>query len=150
MKKHANRQQGFTAVELLVTLFIAAAFLISGYQLFNAVINDGGSARAESRASNAAYEYLRKYADSASNPCAPSTPVANQPITVDGLDTPILIVTVTCPRADLTTLSRVEAIISYGTAPNINSVRHATFVDKTTGTISLEASPILAFAQRGY
>ena len=30
---------GFTAVELLITLFVAAAFIIAGYQLFNIVIN---------------------------------------------------------------------------------------------------------------
>ena len=36
---------GFTAVELLVTLFVAAAFLLAGYQLFNFVIRDGSKNR---------------------------------------------------------------------------------------------------------
>ena len=62
-------QNGFTVVELLITLFIAAAFLVSGYQLFNLIIKDGGQTRAESRASNVAYDYLRKYSSSAVFPC---------------------------------------------------------------------------------
>lgn len=147
MSKRAHSAEGFTAVELLITLFIAAAFLISGYQLFNAVINDGGAARAESRAGNVAYEYLRRYADSATNPCTAASPITNQPVTVEGLENASLLVSITCPRPDVTALSRVEVIITYGTAPDVVSVRHATFVDKTSGTISLATPSLLAFAR---
>ena len=45
MKKNIN--QGFTTIELLVTLFIAAAFLASGYQLYSVILQDGGDARAQ-------------------------------------------------------------------------------------------------------
>jgi prepilin-type N-terminal cleavage/methylation domain-containing protein len=41
-----RRTSGFTAVELLITLFVAAAFLIAAYQLFNLVVKDGGLNRA--------------------------------------------------------------------------------------------------------
>jgi len=39
---HVNKQAGFSAVELLITLFVAAAFLVAGYSLYNVVIKDGG------------------------------------------------------------------------------------------------------------
>ena len=68
-----SQQSGFTAVELLITLFVAAAFIVAGYQLFNIVMKDGGETRAESRAGNVAYDYLRRYTDAATNPCTPST-----------------------------------------------------------------------------
>ena len=55
-----KKDGGFTTVELLVTLFIAAAFLMSGYQLYSMIIRDGGEARARAKASNVAYEYLQK------------------------------------------------------------------------------------------
>jgi len=69
MIRRQRQDSGFTAVELLITLFVAAAFLIAAYQLFNLVVKDGGSTRAESRAANVAYDYLRQYA--ASSPAPP-------------------------------------------------------------------------------
>lgn len=54
-----TRQQGFTAVELLVTLFIAALFIASGYQLYAVTTTDSANIRERSIASNIAYKYLR-------------------------------------------------------------------------------------------
>ncbi len=42
---HTNSlKNGFTAVELLITLFIASIFLFSGYQLYTQVTRDGKEA----------------------------------------------------------------------------------------------------------
>jgi len=127
--------QGFTAVELLITLFVAAAFLIAGYQLFNLVIQDGGNARAESAASNVAYDYLRRYSDSATNPCTASTPLTGQSVTLEGLSelNATVTVTITCPQSDAVTISKVEAIVAYGVGAEAKSVKYATFVDKSRG-----------------
>ena len=124
-------QQGFTAVELLITLFVAAAFLVAGYQLFNIVIKDGGDTRAESRASNVAYDYLRRYSNTATNPCTPTSPLTNQVTDVSDLADVKVSVAVTCPQSDAPSLSKIEAIITYGN-PSF-TVRYATYVDKSKG-----------------
>lgn len=135
---NSTRQSGFTAVELLITLFVAAAFLIAGYQLFSLVIKDGGQTRAESRAANVAYDYMRRYAaTSTSVPCVASTPVNNVAINVDGLSAVTIKVTVSCPTSTLDGVSKVEALISF----NIPSqtLQYATFVtppDITNGLVA--------------
>lgn len=130
MNRRRN-QSGFSAVELLITLFVAAAFLIAGYQLFNVVIKDGGETRAEAKASNIAYDYLRRYSNAATNPCTSQTALANLPITVQDLVDVSISVNISCPQTDTPTLSKVEAIVTYGDASS--TVRYATFVDKSTG-----------------
>lgn len=129
---HSRRlNDGFTAVELLITLFVAAAFIIAGYQLFNVVIKDGGETRAESRAANIAYDYLRRYSDSATNPCVPSSPITNQTVTVDELVNVRITVAITCPQPQTTSLSKVDATITYNTPSS--TVHYATYVDKSKG-----------------
>jgi len=123
MSKH---QQGFTAVELLVTLFVAAAFLVAAYQLFNIVIKDGGQARAETKAGNVAYDYLRRYSPYATNPCTVLTPLSNSSITVDGLNNVKITVAITCPQFTTTGLSKVEATVTYN---NAQTVKYSTFTD---------------------
>lgn len=127
-------ESGFTVVELLITLFVAAAFLMAGYQLFSVVISDGGDARAESRAGNVAYDYLRRYSDSATNPCSPLAPLLDQPISVDGLSSATMTIAITCTQPDTPSLSRVEATIRYNNPQK--SVTHTTYVDKSKGATS--------------
>lgn len=121
-------QAGFTAVELLITLFVAAAFLIAGYQLFNVVIKDGGQARAESRAGNVAYDYLRRYAANATNPCSTQYPLTNSAIQVDGLDSVTITVEISCPGYSITSLSKVDAVIKYNNNPQITTA-YSTYVN---------------------
>lgn len=129
---HRILQQGFTAVELLVTLFVAAAFIIAGYQLFNVVIQDGGETRAKVTAANTAYAYLRQYSDAATNPCTPTTPLTNSPITVQDLIQVTISVSIECPQTDAPTLSKVNAIITYNKNPQ-QTLTYSTYVDKSKG-----------------
>lgn len=121
-------QQGFTAVELLVTLFVAAAFLIAGYQLFSVVIRDGGQTQAEAKAANVAYDYLRRYTPSATNPCTEITPLTNSAVAVAGLVDTTVTVTIGCASPATTTLSKVEVAVSYNNPRK--TVRYATYVNK--------------------
>jgi Tfp pilus assembly protein PilE len=122
----SNRQSGFTAVELLITLFVAAAFLIASYQLFNLVIKDGGATRAQSRAANVAYDYLRQYAASATTiPCTASSPLNDAPLSVDGLTDVTISVTVSCLPDAIGSLSKVEADITYNNPSQ--TVAYATY-----------------------
>lgn len=110
----SKNQSGFTAVELLITLFVAAAFLIASYQLFNLIIKDGGATRSQSRAANVAYDYLRQYtASSTTIPCTTSSPLNDAPLTVDGLSNVAVNVTVTCPSNTVNSLSKVEVDVTY-------------------------------------
>jgi prepilin-type N-terminal cleavage/methylation domain-containing protein len=83
--KNNVQQSGFTVVELLITLFVASAFLVAGFQLYNAIIKDGGNTRSESRVSNTAYDYLRRYSTNATTPCTASTPLSASPVTITGV-----------------------------------------------------------------
>lgn len=121
-------QSGFTAVELLVTLFVAAAFLIAGYQLFTFVVRDGGETRAEAKATSVAYDYLRRYTPNVSNPCASNAPLNNQPITVDTLTEVTVSVVITCANPSTNTVSKVQATVRYNFPQK--TVTQATYVNK--------------------
>lgn len=134
MTRRRTLRSGFTVVELLITLFVAAAFIGTGYQLFNLVIIDGGETRSEAAASNVAYDYLRRYTHTATNPCTASTPLVEAPITIENVAQPKVSVNVSCPQAATPSLSRVEVTIAYGPANKSHAVKYATFVDMSRGS----------------
>lgn len=117
--KTLSLSKGFSAVELLITLFVASAFLISGYQLYGVVIKDGGDARKQSIASNAAADYLLQYKTSAyiQNPCSVATAYTGSPA-ITGLTAVTVTVSVTCPYNSSPTpvpsISRLTASVTYG------------------------------------
>ena len=123
-----KKQSGFTAVELLITLFVAAAFLVTGYQLYTVIIKDSGNTRAQARAANVAYDYIRRYSPSASNPCSVSTPVNNTPITVGGLQNVTVLVNFTCPYPSTSTITAIDVVVSYNTPQQ--SVEYKTYVNR--------------------
>lgn len=133
MTSSRSDRSGFTTVELLITLFVAAVFLIAGFQLYDVIIRDSGETRAESRASNVAYDYLRRYSSSSSNPCSAQTPLSSQPIDIDGLSDVTVSVSITCPysASGTTSLSKIEVLLNYNDPQK--SVRHATYVDRSKG-----------------
>lgn len=124
--KIRSQQSGFTAIELLITLFVAAGFLVAGYQLFNVIIKDGGQARAESRAGNVAYDYIRRYSSYATDPCAPQTPLNDSSLSVDGLSNVKITVAITCPEYSTTNISKVEVSITYNNPQQ--TVKYGTLV----------------------
>lgn len=126
-----QRESGFSAIELLITLFVLAAFLIAGVQLYNVVINDGAASRAEARASNLAYGYLRQYSTAAENPCTPSTVLDGESVEVQGLIDVSVSVVITCPYGVSSDISKVEAQVSYNNPSQ--TVIHATFVNEGSG-----------------
>jgi len=125
--KLVQKNKGFSAVELLITLFIATTFLIAGFQLYSTIIKDGGSARLESRANNIAYDYLQKYKANTTNPCTQTNPLTNSAITIDGLSSVTVSVAVTCPYTSVTSISKVTVTINYNGASQ--PVVQATYVD---------------------
>jgi len=122
-----SKDKGFSAVELLITLFIATAFLITGFQLYSIIIKNSGSARLEARANNIAYEYLQKYKLNTAKPCAANNPLTNSPISVDGLSDTTVSVTITCPYSSVTAISKVTVAVNYNGAKQ--PVIQATYVN---------------------
>lgn len=123
---YSNRQSGFTAVELLITLFVAAAFLVAGYQLYNVIIKDSGNTRAQARASNVAYDYMRRYSPSATNPCTTQTPLTGAPISVAGIGSATVTVAISCPYTAVTNISKVLVTVQYNNPQQI--VVYGTYV----------------------
>ena len=111
----SSSQSGFTAVELLISLFIAVAFIATGYQLYSIIINDGGAARARTRASNVAYTALQKYSAQTTSPCSVVTPTPTPTIPSDsGLTNASITVSISCPYgAGTSSTSKVEVSVKY-------------------------------------
>jgi Tfp pilus assembly protein PilV len=126
--KKIDTQSGFSAVELLISMFIAVAFIAAGYQLYSVIVKDGSDARLQARASAIAYENLRTYSATASSPCVVSSlaPVALPSTGSNGLPSATMYVNLTCPygTSDLTT--KVSVRITYGSPQK--EVTHALFV----------------------
>ncbi len=127
MRKQLS-QSGFSAVELLITLFIAVAFIATGYQLYSIVINDGGEVRARTRASNIAYDNLRRYIPQSTDPCTVFTPNPTPTIPANsGLGNPSITVAVSCPYGALN-VTKIQVTVRYGASPQ-KEVVHAIFVN---------------------
>ncbi len=137
--KKTNKQPGFTTVELLVTLFVAAAFLMSGYQLYAMIIKNNGEASARAKAVSLAYKYLQRYkADDISVPkiCAEATLTSPFLTDIDkaGLSNPSISIFINCPystASDSTrSISKLTVTVSYNYAGTPQQVTNATYVNK--------------------
>lgn len=138
MKKISNKS-GFTTVELLVTLFVAAAFLMSGYQLYAMIIKNNGEAGARAKAVNVAYQALQKYKTD-TNPTTshikaaceqyPSNTGDLADIDTNGLSGAKLFVAVDCPYPLTTSISKLTVTVEYNYGGTTQQVTNATYVNK--------------------
>jgi len=126
--KKINENSGFTTIELLITLFVAAAFLMSGYQLYSLIIKDSGEARNQAQASNVAFDYLQRYKSSATNPCTANPTLYSGAVTVNNLTNATVTVTATCPYTSLTSVTKIVSTVRYNDPQQ--SVSSATYVTK--------------------
>lgn len=126
-KKTSDTQSGFTAAELLITLIIAAVFVLAGYQLYSIVINDGAEAQYQAVASNEAYNQLRQLSETPSRePCGAST---QQSFTksIPGLPgTPRIDISTNCPYG-AGGVARITTKVTYAYNGSDQEVSHAIF-----------------------
>ena len=122
-------QSGLTTVELIVTLFVAALFIVSGYQLYNAINLRSANVRESSEASNIAYQILRsegsRYVvttNTCSNPSIQS--VTPSPSTLPDPSGRIL----RCKPDSTSNLILVTVEIDYGSYTPKRKVSHATLI----------------------
>jgi Tfp pilus assembly protein PilE len=124
-----DAQSGFSAVELMISLFIAVAFIGAGYQLYSVIIKDGSEARLRARANDIAYENLRYYSPQVTDPCTAFTPSPAPTLpNPSGLSNATLTVTISCPYANPNPTSKISVTVLYGTPQK--EVTHALFVNK--------------------
>lgn len=107
-------QQGFSTVELLIALFIAAAFVGTGFQLYLIVTKDGNEARLRSRASNVAYENIRLNTSEVGAICSPPRATIHPAPPAD-LPNAAVAISFSCPYGPSSTTTRVTATVTYGT-----------------------------------
>jgi prepilin-type N-terminal cleavage/methylation domain-containing protein len=108
--------KGFSAIELLVTLFIALLFLSIGYTLYGTIVTSSSVARHRAQADNIAFEYLRRYETTVTNPCIVTNPVNGVLVTgatAADLASPTVTVNITCPNSTATLLSLVKVTVLY-------------------------------------
>jgi hypothetical protein len=112
-----NTQSGFSAIELLITLFVAVAFIGAGYQLYSVVIRSGGDTQQKTKANDIAYDNLRRYAPQATTQCSAITP-SPAPTIPSGSGLPAnaaITVTYSCPYGTSTSISKIQVSVTYGT-----------------------------------
>ncbi len=120
-----NHQQGFSAVELLITLFVASLFIIMAYQLYGVAIQSNGEANELVRANNIGYEKIRNlqlYGPGAPT-CPPSTPTTTE--SVDS-NKATMTTTISCPSSTITNLRLIVVTVKYNASQQEAS--HAIYV----------------------
>lgn len=133
MIKQSSSESGFSAAELLITLFIGAVFLISGYQLYAFVARDGAESAQAATASTLAYQYLSStIADKAytKRPCSSSSQPST--VTLDAsskLNGGSVSTTVSCPytTAPLNNITLVTTAVTYSSPSGQETVRRALY-----------------------
>lgn len=123
-------KSGLTTVELVVTLFIAAMFIISGYQLFNAVNLRSGNSREMVEASSIAYAILREKGEvyvPVSAPCTGTSIVEVATLETNNLPSPEARILRCKPYADGSGV-RVTVEVEYGDGSLRRKVAHATYI----------------------
>lgn len=116
-----SSQAGFSAVELLISLFIAVAFIGAGYQLYAIIIKDGGEADRRSKANIIAYDNLRTYSAKTTNPCTDFTPTPTPTIPANTIAGATIVVDISCPYGVGDPISKTTVTVRYG-SPQIEVI----------------------------
>lgn len=118
MSSQAVSTEGFSTVELLISLFVAAAFIATGFQLFGVVVNDSNAARLRSRASNIAYENLRQYSSAVGAVCSP-VPSNVTPTAPSDLPLATITVSYSCPYGNSSKTTRIKVTVNYNASADV-------------------------------
>ena len=131
-----THNNGFTTVEVLVTLFIGAILLGGGYQLYGIITRSSADTRNQTDASNIVYEQLRKYKEQASGSCSPNPPLAssNPPDITTSIPSGSALpgelkmtYTRTCPYGNGDDISLITVKLIYGKQEARSEVSHALY-----------------------
>lgn len=132
-----KKSDGFTIVEMMVTLFVGSLLIAVFYQLFVSIVQYGSDSRYDSTASGIVSQTLRKYpttysVSNTTNCTAGSTPIEILPSNEQsGTDTTIGSYTkslrASCPYTASPTITLLQATVSYNNGTK--SVSQAVYVN---------------------
>jgi len=131
----STKQSGFTVVELLVTIVVAALFVGVFYNMFVILVGVNSNARNISQASNLAYSNMRRYPTAASTGLTCSASSTNL-VNTTGIDSdyPDLgsvteTVTASYPYgcSAVYGVIKLVSVVTYGTS--VSKVSYATYVN---------------------
>lgn len=119
------KRQGFTVVELIITLVISVLLLGSAYQLFGAISRNSADAQRQSQASNVAYDILRRTQNTSAltSPCTASVPTATIPSYTNLQATAKI--SITCPQGTTSPLSLITVTVTYNNSTGKAQVTRA-------------------------
>ena len=128
-----SSEAGFTAVEILISIIIAALLVGGAYQVYGIVLGTTAEARERSVASNYAYEALQTgLAVLPNTPCS-ATSELTVPNAWATIPTNIKVTSrtyrVTCPYGTLNNVSSVRVTVRYGSPEK--EVVHATYTKES-------------------
>lgn len=109
-----SSNQGFSTVELLLSLFIAAAFIGAGFQLFSVVTKDSNETRLRSDAIGIANENIQLQSGNVSDVCAPAPATIENDIPVEDLPQASIEITFSCPYGNASRTTRITSEVTYG------------------------------------
>lgn len=123
-----HHQSGFSAVELLITLFVAVAFLATGYQLYYAVLESSGQTRMRAMAHNIASDYIRFQATQVPTTCTGAA-LVSPPIDFSTGVQGIITSSNTCPYGTGSSITRIDVSIQFKATPGSESevIKHAIY-----------------------
>lgn len=107
-------EQGFSTVELLIALFVAAAFITTGFQLFSIVMNDSNTARLRAVAGAVVNTALEERLNNTNSPCSPTPTGSSTAVSSSQLPQATLAVSYSCPYGDSSRTTRIRAVVTYG------------------------------------
>lgn len=118
MSGYKDNNQGFSAVELLVSLVVASIFLFAGYAFYNTIVRYSVESRNRANADRIAYDYLRRYEPSIPVSCTTGSTLLNRqalPSSADtsGMANPRISVILSCPSPSIANLSKLVARVEY-------------------------------------
>lgn len=121
-------KSGFTTVELLVSLFIASMFMMTGFELYGIIMKDGSSTRNQAKAANIASEFMYNAQSTVTATCTARTSNPSPPSNT-GLSALEVTITTSCPYGTTASLSKLKVDVKYGnTSPKqqVSTVVYAT------------------------
>ena len=125
---------GFTAVELMIALFIAAIFLFAGYSMYNTTVDYSVDAQNRAQADRIAYDYLQRYQASVGATCGATTPLNHASlasnVNATGMVSPTITVQISCPLSTIPSLSKVVAHVEYKTGVTLNTVEQEVYASQ--------------------
>lgn len=123
--RHQN-QAGLSIVELVIALFVASSFIISGYLLYSFVMKETFEVRNKVIASQLAYQKLIEAKELINATCAVEETSPENP-TPTPLNNLSIKRTIDCPETlnETNDISRIEITITYGDDKKITQAIYA-------------------------